>query len=48
MPLTAFLLTLIFQMDETQALAVLITGSCPGGTTSNAAALWLKGDMDLR
>ena len=35
-------------MEEAQALALLITGSCPGGTTSNAAALWLKGDMDLR
>ena len=48
MPLLAFILTLIFQMGELQTIALLLVGSCPGGTSSNVGALWLGGDMDLR
>lgn len=48
MPLTAFCLTKLLQMDTVKALTVLICGCCPGGTLSNIFALALQGDMNLR
>ncbi|NXC48211.1 NTCP2 protein, partial [Penelope pileata] len=47
MPLTAFLLSLIFDVLPIQAVVVLIMGCCPGGTASNIVAYWVDGDMDL-
>uniref|UniRef100_A0A8C6U3T8 Solute carrier family 10 member 1 n=1 Tax=Neogobius melanostomus TaxID=47308 RepID=A0A8C6U3T8_9GOBI len=47
MPLTAFSLAKILQMDPISAVTVLICGCCPGGTLSNIFALALKGDMNL-
>ncbi|NWH63369.1 NTCP2 protein, partial [Geococcyx californianus] len=47
MPLTAFLLSLIFNVLPVQAVVVLIMGCCPGGTASNVIAYWVDGDMDL-
>ncbi|XP_043927888.1 ileal sodium/bile acid cotransporter [Protopterus annectens] len=47
MPLTAFLLSIFFQIHPIQAVAVLIMGCCPGGTGSNILAYWVEGDMDL-
>ncbi|XP_039993276.1 sodium/bile acid cotransporter-like [Xiphias gladius] len=47
MPLTAFCLARILQMDPVKALTVLICGCCPGGSLSNIFALAIKGDMNL-
>ncbi|XP_008939508.1 PREDICTED: ileal sodium/bile acid cotransporter [Merops nubicus] len=47
MPLTAFLLSLAFNVLPVQAIVVLIMGCCPGGTASNIIAYWVDGDMDL-
>ncbi|XP_009931772.1 ileal sodium/bile acid cotransporter [Opisthocomus hoazin] len=47
MPLTAFLLSLVFDVLPVQAVVVLIMGCCPGGTASNIMAYWVDGDMDL-
>ncbi|XP_014797377.1 PREDICTED: sodium/bile acid cotransporter isoform X2 [Calidris pugnax] len=48
MPLTAFLLGKLFQLDATESLAILICGCCPGGNLSNIFSLALRGDMNLR
>ncbi|NXB39497.1 NTCP2 protein, partial [Eulacestoma nigropectus] len=47
MPLTAFLLSLAFNILPIQAVVVIILGCCPGGTASNVVAYWVDGDMDL-
>lgn len=47
MPLAAFLLSLAFQVQPIQAIAVMIMGCCPGGTGSNIISYWVDGDMDL-
>ncbi|OCT95401.1 ileal sodium/bile acid cotransporter [Xenopus laevis] len=47
MPLTAFVLSIAFNILPVQAVAVLIMGCCPGGTSSNILAYWVDGDMDL-
>ncbi|XP_078489387.1 ileal sodium/bile acid cotransporter-like [Ciona intestinalis] len=47
MPSIAFGLAKAFQMPEPETLALLILGACPGGSTSNIAAYWIDGDMDL-
>ncbi|NXL93748.1 NTCP2 protein, partial [Alectura lathami] len=47
MPLTAFLLSLAFNVLPVQAVVVIIMGCCPGGTASNVIAYWVDGDMDL-
>ncbi|MBN3307194.1 NTCP2 protein, partial [Amia calva] len=47
MPMVAFLLSLAFQVQPIQAVAILVMGCCPGGSGSNILAYWLDGDMDL-
>ncbi|KAM9842511.1 hepatic sodium/bile acid cotransporter-like [Aulostomus maculatus] len=47
MPLTAFCLAKILQMESIKAVTVLICGCCPGGTLSNIFTLAIKGDMNL-
>uniref|UniRef100_A0A3Q2P5I0 Hepatic sodium/bile acid cotransporter n=1 Tax=Fundulus heteroclitus TaxID=8078 RepID=A0A3Q2P5I0_FUNHE len=47
MPLTAFSLTKIYQMDPIKAITVLICGCCPGGSLSNIFSFSVKGDMNL-
>ncbi|XP_044274414.1 sodium/bile acid cotransporter 4 isoform X2 [Varanus komodoensis] len=47
MPLVAFLLALIFALDEVAAVAVLLCGCCPGGNLSNLMSLLVNGDMNL-
>ncbi|XP_041080599.1 sodium/bile acid cotransporter 4-like [Polyodon spathula] len=47
MPLLAFLLALIFNLDEVAAIAVLLCGCCPGGNLSNIMSLLVNGDMNL-
>lgn len=48
MPLTAFCLAKLLQLDPIKAVTVLICGCCPGGSLSNIFSLALKGDMNLR
>ena len=48
MPLVAFLLALIFALDEVAAVAVLLCGCCPGGNLSNLLSVLVDGDMTLR
>lgn len=48
MPLVAFLLALIFALDEVAAVAVLLCGCCPGGNLSNLMSVLVDGDMNLR
>lgn len=48
MPLTAFSLAKLLQMDPVKAVTVLICGCCPGGTISNIFSLAFNGDMNLR
>uniref|UniRef100_A0A8C3EMN4 Uncharacterized protein n=1 Tax=Corvus moneduloides TaxID=1196302 RepID=A0A8C3EMN4_CORMO len=47
MPLLAFLLALIFALDEVAAVAVLLCGCCPGGNLSNLMSVLVDGDMNL-
>ncbi|KAG5277251.1 hypothetical protein AALO_G00115400 [Alosa alosa] len=47
MPLTAFGLAKLLQMNPMEAVTVLICGCSPGGNLSNILALALQGDMNL-
>ncbi|XP_047593664.1 hepatic sodium/bile acid cotransporter [Lutra lutra] len=47
MPLTAFTLGKVFQLNNIEALAILVCGCSPGGTLSNIFSLAMKGDMNL-
>ncbi|RMC14118.1 hypothetical protein DUI87_09207 [Hirundo rustica rustica] len=47
MPLLAFLLALMFALDEVAAVAVLLCGCCPGGNLSNLMSVLVDGDMNL-
>ncbi|XP_067870722.1 sodium-dependent organic anion transporter-like [Heterodontus francisci] len=47
MPLIAFTLAISFKLKPAPAVAVLIMGSCPGGSISNVLSYWTDGDMDL-
>ncbi|XP_063806833.1 ileal sodium/bile acid cotransporter-like [Pseudophryne corroboree] len=47
MPITGFVLSLIFNVQPIQAIVILIMGCCPGGTGSNILSYWVDGDMDL-
>ncbi|MBN3296013.1 NTCP4 protein, partial [Amia calva] len=47
MPLVAFLLALMFSLDDVAAIAVLLCGCCPGGNLSNILSLLVNGEMNL-
>ncbi|XP_042325601.1 sodium/bile acid cotransporter 4 [Sceloporus undulatus] len=47
MPLLAFLLALLFCLDEVAAVALLLCGCCPGGNLSILMTLLVDGDMNL-
>ncbi|XP_006750057.1 ileal sodium/bile acid cotransporter [Leptonychotes weddellii] len=47
MPLTGFILSVVFDILPIQGVVVVIMGCCPGGTASNILAYWVDGDMDL-
>ena len=47
MPLVAYCLTVIFQLDPLIALGVILVGCCPGGTSSNVITFLAKGDVAL-
>ena len=47
MPLLAWGLARLFQLDEALALGVMLVGCCPGGTASNVITYLAKGDLAL-
>jgi BASS family bile acid:Na+ symporter len=47
MPLIAFLLALVLDLPPPVALALIMLGATPGGTTSNLFSYWAKGDVTL-
>ena len=47
MPLIAWGLARLFQLDESLALGVVLVGCCPGGTASNVITYLAKGDLAL-
>nr|WP_319822860.1 bile acid:sodium symporter family protein [Psychrobacter piscatorii] len=47
MPLIAYLLTVIFNLDPLIAVGVILVGCCPGGTSSNVITFLAKGDVVL-
>ena len=47
MPLLAFALTRIFQLEQALAIGVILVGCCPGGTASNVITYLAKGDLAL-
>ncbi|CAI5783827.1 bile acid cotransporter 4 [Podarcis lilfordi] len=47
MPFVAFLMALVFALDEVAAVTVLLCGCCPGGNLSNIMSLLVNGDMNL-
>ncbi|MBO6188100.1 MAG: bile acid:sodium symporter family protein [Prevotella sp.] len=47
MPLLAWVLTRLFQLDEALTLGVVLVGCCPGGTASNVITYLAKGDLTL-
>lgn len=47
MPLLAWGLARLFQLDEALALGVILVGCCPGGTASNVITYLAKGDLAL-
>ena len=47
MPLLAWGLARVFQLDEALALGVVLVGCCPGGTASNVITYLAKGDLAL-
>lgn len=47
MPLIAYLLTVVFQLDPLIAVGVILVGCCPGGTSSNVITFLAKGDVAL-
>lgn len=47
MPLLAWALARLFQLDEALALGVVLVGCCPGGTASNVITYLAKGDLAL-
>ena len=48
MPVIAFALAKIFQMEDIETLGLLLLGASPGGTFSNIATFWASGDLSLR
>lgn len=47
MPLLAFVLSRLFNLDEALAVGVVLVGCCPGGTASNVITYLAKGDLAL-
>lgn len=47
MPLLAFALGKLFQLDDALLVGVILVGTCPGGTSSNVMTYLGKGDVAL-
>ena len=45
MPGLAFLLTKLFELDESLAIGIILVGCCPGGVSSNIMSFLCKGDV---
>ena len=48
LPLVAFCVTLAFSVQPNQAVAIIITCTCPGGPLSNLGTIAVDGDVSLR
>ena len=47
MPLVAYFLAVVMNLDKDIALGVILVGCCPGGTASNVICYLAKGDIAL-
>ncbi|MGJ5712934.1 bile acid:sodium symporter family protein [Staphylococcus auricularis] len=47
MPVTAFVLAIIFQLPDELAVGVILVGCCPGGTSSNVMSYLAKANVAL-
>ena len=47
MPLLAWTLARVFQLDEALTVGVVLVGCCPGGTASNVITYLARGDLAL-
>ncbi len=47
MPLLAFALSRLFELDTALTAGVILVGTCPGGTASNVITYFAKGDIAL-
>ena len=47
MPLGAFILVKVFNLNEFLAAGIILLGSCPGGTASNVITYLARGDLAL-
>jgi BASS family bile acid:Na+ symporter len=47
MPLTAYLLSIFFQLPQDYLIGMIIVGVCPGGTASNVMVYLFKGNVTL-
>jgi len=47
MPLVAFILVELFNLNQFLAVGVILLGSCPGGTASNVITYLARGDLAL-
>jgi len=47
MPLVAFILVKLFNLNQFLAVGVILLGSCPGGTASNVITYLARGDLAL-
>ncbi len=48
LPLLAFCVILVFSLDPNEAVAVMISNTCPGGPASNLVTIAIEGDVSLR
>ena len=48
LPLLAFCVILVFSLDPNEAVAVMISSTCPGGPVSNLGTMAMEGDVSLR
>ena len=48
LPMVAFCVSLAFSLEPNQAVAVMITSTCPGGPLSNLGTIAVDGDVSLR
>ena len=48
LPLVAFCVTLAFSVQPNQAVAIMITSTCPGAPLSNLGTIAVDGDVTLR
>ncbi len=48
LPLLAFCVILAFSLDPNEAVAVMISSTCPCGPASNLVTIAIEGDVSLR